>query len=152
MVTARKRSHLHALCRPYCALMFDMCVLSAHRRMRTVTNYFLVNLSVADLLMAVFNCIFNFVYMLNRSVYHPFFAQHLIPNDNITHHIKVNEKHCFNFVNEFFVKNLISADEKLFPNDSNWYIRTNIMCCFPPSKFFCLKFMTQTFFRETAQL
>ena len=33
--------------------------------MWTVTNYFLVNLSVSDLLLAVLNCGFNFVYMLN---------------------------------------------------------------------------------------
>ncbi|KAL1454938.1 hypothetical protein WDU94_009067 [Cyamophila willieti] len=32
--------------------------------MRTVTNYYLVNLSLADLFMAVFNCVFNFIYML----------------------------------------------------------------------------------------
>ncbi|RZF36506.1 hypothetical protein LSTR_LSTR008841 [Laodelphax striatellus] len=35
--------------------------------MRTVTNYFLVNLSVADLMMSVFNCIFNFVSMLENN-------------------------------------------------------------------------------------
>ncbi|XP_068085170.1 tachykinin-like peptides receptor 86C [Anabrus simplex] len=46
-----------------------MWIVLAHRRMRTVTNYFLVNLSVADLFMAVFNCIFNFVYMLNSDWY-----------------------------------------------------------------------------------
>lgn len=33
--------------------------------MRTVTNYFLVNLSVSDLMMALLNCIFNFIFMLN---------------------------------------------------------------------------------------
>ncbi|XP_069170111.1 uncharacterized protein [Procambarus clarkii] len=42
-----------------------MWIVIAHRRMRTVTNYFLVNLSVADLMMSVFNCIFNFIYMLH---------------------------------------------------------------------------------------
>ncbi|GBP17386.1 Tachykinin-like peptides receptor 86C [Eumeta japonica] len=40
-------------------------IVIAHRRMRTVTNYFLVNLSVADLMMAALNCLFNFIYMLH---------------------------------------------------------------------------------------
>ncbi|XP_022919260.1 tachykinin-like peptides receptor 86C [Onthophagus taurus] len=39
-------------------------VVIAHRRMRTITNYFLVNLSVADLLLSTLNCTFNFIYML----------------------------------------------------------------------------------------
>ncbi|XP_068201558.1 tachykinin-like peptides receptor 86C [Palaemon carinicauda] len=37
----------------------------AHRRMQTVTNYFLMNLSAADLFMSVLNCMFNFIYMLH---------------------------------------------------------------------------------------
>ncbi|XP_044257934.1 tachykinin-like peptides receptor 86C isoform X1 [Tribolium madens] len=41
-------------------------IVIAHRRMRTVTNYFLVNLSLADLLLTTFNCIFNFSYMIQR--------------------------------------------------------------------------------------
>ncbi|GAB0086194.1 tachykinin-like peptides receptor 99D [Sergentomyia squamirostris] len=40
-------------------------IVLAHRRMRTVTNYFLLNLSVADLLMSSLNCVFNFIFMLN---------------------------------------------------------------------------------------
>nr|BAO01084.1 neuropeptide GPCR A34 [Nilaparvata lugens] len=40
-------------------------IVLAHRRMRTVTNYFLVNLSVSDLMMSLLNCVFNFIFMLN---------------------------------------------------------------------------------------
>ncbi|XP_050667628.1 tachykinin-like peptides receptor 86C isoform X2 [Leptidea sinapis] len=40
-------------------------IVTAHRRMRTVTNYFLVNLSFADLMMSSLNCLFNFIYMLH---------------------------------------------------------------------------------------
>lgn len=34
--------------------------------MRTVTNYYLLNLSVADLLMSSMNCVFNFIFLLNN--------------------------------------------------------------------------------------
>lgn len=37
-------------------------IILAHQRMRTVTNYFIVNLALADLCMATFNAPFNFVY------------------------------------------------------------------------------------------
>lgn len=37
-------------------------IILAHERMRTVTNYFIVNLALADLCMAAFNATFNFVY------------------------------------------------------------------------------------------
>ncbi|XP_076647502.1 tachykinin-like peptides receptor 86C [Halictus rubicundus] len=40
-------------------------IVLAHRRMRTVTNYFLVNLSVADLMMSLLNCALNFTVLLN---------------------------------------------------------------------------------------
>ncbi|XP_015116536.1 tachykinin-like peptides receptor 86C [Diachasma alloeum] len=42
-----------------------MWIVLAHRRMRTVTNYLLVNLSIADLMMTLLNCVFNFIFMLN---------------------------------------------------------------------------------------
>lgn len=40
---------------------------SAHRAMWSVTNYFLVNLTIADLMMSIFNCIPSFIFMRDRS-------------------------------------------------------------------------------------
>ena len=42
-----------------------MWIVLAHKRMRTVTNYFLVNLALADFLISVLNTLFNFIYMLH---------------------------------------------------------------------------------------
>ncbi|CAB4059311.1 TACR3 [Lepeophtheirus salmonis] len=41
-------------------------IVLAHRRMWSITNYFLVNMSLADLLMTVFNTTFNFVHMRDK--------------------------------------------------------------------------------------
>lgn len=42
-----------------------MWIVLAHKRMRSVTNYFLVNLSLADTMVSTLNVIFNFVYMID---------------------------------------------------------------------------------------
>ena len=42
-----------------------MWIVLAHKRMRTVTNYFLVNLAMADTLISLLNVVFNFIYMLH---------------------------------------------------------------------------------------
>ncbi|KAG9333505.1 hypothetical protein JZ751_011480 [Albula glossodonta] len=44
-------------------------IILAHRRMRTVTNYFIVNLAFSDVSMAAFNTVFNFVYALHNDWY-----------------------------------------------------------------------------------
>ena len=36
--------------------------------MWSVTNYFLLNLTLADILMATLNCIFSFIYMRDRYI------------------------------------------------------------------------------------
>ena len=41
-------------------------IVLAHKRMHNVTNYFLVNLSCADLMMSALNTLFNFIYMKDR--------------------------------------------------------------------------------------
>ncbi|ESO03856.1 hypothetical protein HELRODRAFT_79600, partial [Helobdella robusta] len=38
-------------------------IVVGHKRMRTVTNYFLVNLAISDALITIFNTMFNFIYM-----------------------------------------------------------------------------------------
>ncbi|KAL2083246.1 hypothetical protein ACEWY4_021019 [Coilia grayii] len=44
-------------------------IILAHKRMRTVTNYFIVNLAFSDASMATFNTAFNFVYALHNDWY-----------------------------------------------------------------------------------
>ena len=41
-----------------------IAIMGRNRRMRTVTNLFLINLSIADLLMVTINAMFHFVHML----------------------------------------------------------------------------------------
>ena len=40
-------------------------IVLANKKMRTVTNYFLVNLSIADAMVSTLNVTFNYTYMLN---------------------------------------------------------------------------------------
>ncbi|XP_039593598.1 substance-K receptor [Polypterus senegalus] len=44
-------------------------IILAHRRMRTVTNYFIVNLAFSDASMSAFNTVFNFVYAIHNDWY-----------------------------------------------------------------------------------
>jgi hypothetical protein len=47
-----------------CGNSIVIWIVLAHRRMRTPTNYFLVNLAYADLLNAIFNIPFNGYFMV----------------------------------------------------------------------------------------
>uniref|UniRef100_A0A3B3V3V7 Tachykinin receptor 1b n=1 Tax=Poecilia latipinna TaxID=48699 RepID=A0A3B3V3V7_9TELE len=44
-------------------------IILAHRRMRTVTNYFLVNLAFAEAAMSAFNTVINFAYAVHNEWY-----------------------------------------------------------------------------------
>nr|6J21_A Chain A, Substance-P receptor,Endolysin [synthetic construct] len=50
-----------------------MWIILAHKRMRTVTNYFLVNLAFADASMAAFNTVVNFTYAVHNEWYYGLF-------------------------------------------------------------------------------
>ncbi|RWS10242.1 tachykinin-like peptides receptor 86C [Dinothrombium tinctorium] len=53
-----------------CAIIGNLIVIwiiLAHRKMRTKTNVFLLNLAITDLMMATINAMFNFVYMLKSN-------------------------------------------------------------------------------------
>ncbi|CAF1247911.1 unnamed protein product [Rotaria magnacalcarata] len=52
-----------------CGNSIVIWIVLAHRRMRTPTNYFLVNLAYADVLSAIFNIPFNVYYMLNQTAW-----------------------------------------------------------------------------------
>lgn len=46
--------------------MIVIYIVSTNKEMKSVTNYFLVNLSLADTMVSTLNVIFNFISMLNR--------------------------------------------------------------------------------------
>ncbi|XP_027524900.1 substance-P receptor-like [Corapipo altera] len=50
-----------------------MWIILAHKRMRTVTNYFLVNLAFAEASMAAFNTVVNFTYAIHNEWYYGLF-------------------------------------------------------------------------------
>ncbi|XP_059804012.1 substance-K receptor isoform X1 [Hypanus sabinus] len=52
-----------------CGNVVVVWIILAHRPMRTVTNYFLVNLAAADASMAAFNTAFNFIYAVHNDWY-----------------------------------------------------------------------------------
>ncbi|XP_063616063.1 tachykinin-like peptides receptor 86C [Penaeus indicus] len=58
-------------------------IILGNRRMKTTTNYFLLNLSGADLSMAIFNCTFNFFYMLKS--HWPFGTVYCVVSQFIAH-------------------------------------------------------------------
>lgn len=41
-------------------------IILTYEQMRSKTNYFLLNLSIADIMMAIFNTMFNFIFMLKN--------------------------------------------------------------------------------------
>ncbi|NXT01279.1 NK1R protein, partial [Jacana jacana] len=50
-----------------------MWIILAHKRMRTVTNYFLVNLAFAEASMSAFNTVVNFTYAIHNEWYYGLF-------------------------------------------------------------------------------
>ncbi|NXW84697.1 NK1R protein, partial [Alopecoenas beccarii] len=50
-----------------------MWIILAHKRMRTVTNYFLVNLAFAEASMSAFNTVVNFTYAVHNEWYYGLF-------------------------------------------------------------------------------
>lgn len=46
-----------------------MWIIIAHKRMRTVTNYFLLNLAFAEASMSAFNTVINFTYAVHNEWY-----------------------------------------------------------------------------------
>ncbi|GCB79512.1 hypothetical protein scyTo_0019556 [Scyliorhinus torazame] len=65
-----------------CGNVIVVWVVLAHRKMRTVTNYFLLSLAVADAAMAAFNTAFNFIYAVHNDWYfglHYCRFQNLVP-------------------------------------------------------------------------
>ena len=48
-------------------LILNFYLFLGHKRMWTSTNYFLVNLSITDLLLTVLNGLFNFIYMRDNN-------------------------------------------------------------------------------------
>ena len=64
------------------ANLLVMATIGGHKSLHTVTNCFLLNLTVSDLVTLLFNAIFNFVFMITGNW--PFGNRYCIVNNFIT--------------------------------------------------------------------
>ena len=48
------------------ALILTRIYVTGNKRMRTITNFFIFNLALTDLINTIFNSIFNFIFMKNK--------------------------------------------------------------------------------------
>ena len=65
----------------------------SNARMRSVTNYFIINLSMADIINATFNVIPNFTYMLTGNW--PFGELHKQLYHVLKHKMMISKDHIF---------------------------------------------------------
>ena len=93
-----------------------------HKRMWSVTNYYLLNLTMADIMMATLNCIFSFIFMRDR---YRASRKHDKPN--------LVTRDCRRCFHGSFFKNRFMTDSRRHPLNLN--LRSSWIQC----RFYCLK-------------
>lgn len=123
-------------------------IILAHRRMRTVTNYFLLNLAFSDVSMAAFNTLINFIYAAHGEWYfggvycrfHNFFpvtavfasiySMTAISIDRLVWHVVFNSYSAHVLL--YFI-HWICDCSCIFSQHKRVFFYRNVYCCFKSS-------------------